>query len=81
MGLLTSNVIRISFLTGTAQPVDQRIVYFSDEQDVVCAKCQLPELQVGDWLVFDRMGAYTLSIASRTGRPVMRYVLGGRESS
>lgn len=46
--------------------------------DVVCQHCMLPDnLQVGDWLVFDRMGAYTMSIASRTGRPVVRYVLGG----
>mmetsp|Transcript_28110 Transcript_28110/g.65992 ORF Transcript_28110/g.65992 Transcript_28110/m.65992 type:complete len:681 (+) Transcript_28110:263-2305(+) len=48
-----------------------------DAEDVVCDSCLLPELVVGDWLVFDRMGAYTLSIASRAGRPVMRYVLGG----
>jgi diaminopimelate decarboxylase len=47
-----------------------------DPNDVVCADCQLPDLQVGDWLVFDRMGAYTLSIASRTGRPIVRYVQG-----
>jgi len=50
-----------------------------DIEDVVCESCLLPELNVGDWLVFDRMGAYTLSIASRAGRPIMRYVLGGQE--
>ena len=49
----------------------------SEAADVVCDSCWLPELEVGDWLVFDRMGAYTLSIASRAGRPVMRYVMGG----
>jgi ornithine decarboxylase len=48
-----------------------------EDYDIVCGDCQLPELQVGDWLLFDRMGAYTLSIASRTGRPVIRYVQGG----
>ncbi len=48
-----------------------------DSEDIVCASCWLPELEIGDWLVFDRMGAYTLSIASRAGRPVMRYVMGG----
>ena len=48
-----------------------------DELDVVCANCQLPALTVNDYLVFDRMGAYTLSIASRTGRPIIRYVEGG----
>lgn len=47
------------------------------EQDIVCELCQLPDLEIGDWLVFDRMGAYTLSIASRTGKPVMLYVQGG----
>jgi diaminopimelate decarboxylase len=51
----------------------------SEAADVVCDACWLPELEVGDWLVFDRMGAYTLSIASRAGRPVMRYVMGGEE--
>ena len=48
-----------------------------DSEDVVCDACWLPELEIGDWLVFDRMGAYTLSIASRAGRPIMRYVMGG----
>lgn len=48
-----------------------------DSEDVVCDSCWLPELEIGDWLVFDRMGAYTLSIASRAGRPIMRYVMGG----
>ena len=48
-----------------------------DSEDVVCDSCWLPELEVGDWLLFDRMGAYTLSIASRAGRPVIRYVMGG----
>lgn len=47
------------------------------EQDVVCDYILLPELEIGDWLVFDRMGAYTLSIASRTGRPVVCHVKGG----
>jgi ornithine decarboxylase len=45
--------------------------------DVVCRDRPLPPLGVGDWLVFDRMGAYTLSIAARSGRPAVRYVLGG----
>ncbi|KAG7363508.1 ornithine decarboxylase [Nitzschia inconspicua] len=45
-----------------------------EENDVVCPHCMLPDLQVQDWLLFDRMGAYTMSIASRAGRPVMRYV-------
>jgi hypothetical protein len=31
-----------------------------DPNDIVCANCELPDLQVGYWLLFDRMGAYTL---------------------
>ena len=45
--------------------------------DVIC-KLELPKrLQVGDWLLFDRMGAYTLSISARSGCPPIRYVWGG----
>jgi ornithine decarboxylase len=36
-----------------------------EDYDVIC-KTNLPELQVGDWLLFDRMGAYTLSISARS---------------
>jgi ornithine decarboxylase len=45
--------------------------------DVVCKDCKLPLLRVGDWLIFDRMGAYTLSIAARNSSLPVRYVLGG----
>ena len=45
--------------------------------DVVC-KHKLPKLSVGDWLIWDRMGAYTLSIAARSGMLPIRYVVGGR---
>jgi len=48
-----------------------------EEYDIICPNHPLPELHVGDWLVFDRMGAYTLSIAARSGRPTIRYVVGG----
>ncbi|CAB9507192.1 Ornithine decarboxylase [Seminavis robusta] len=44
--------------------------------DVVCPSIDLPQLQVGDWLLFDRMGAYTLSISARSGRPPIRYIMG-----
>ena len=47
------------------------------DYDVICPDLLLPELVVGDWLVFDCMGAYTLSIAARSGRPTVRYVVGG----
>jgi len=45
--------------------------------DIVCKDCKLPQLRVGDWLIFDRMGAYTLSIAARNSSLPVRYVLGG----
>jgi len=47
--------------------------------DLVCKSCKLPKMQVGDWLIFDRMGAYTLSIAARNSSLPVRYVLGGGE--
>ncbi len=48
-----------------------------EEFDIVSKDCMLPELNVGDWLIFDRMGAYTLSIAARNSSLPVRYVLGG----
>ena len=47
-----------------------------EDYDVICRDYPLPVLQIGDWLVFDRLGAYTLSIAARSGRPPVRYVMG-----
>lgn len=44
--------------------------------DTMCRDHPLPTLQVGDWLLFDRMGAYSLSISSRSNRPPVRYVAG-----
>jgi len=35
-----------------------------DGLDCVVKECRLPELDVGDWLVFTDMGAYTMSAAS-----------------
>lgn len=46
-----------------------------EEYDVICRDYPLPVLEVGDWLIFDRLGAYTLSIAARNGRPQVRYVM------
>lgn len=48
-----------------------------EEFDIICKNYLLPPLEVGDWLIFDRMGAYTMSIAARSGRPAIRYVMGG----
>jgi len=35
-----------------------------DSLDKVVASCSLPELEVGDWLMFSNMGAYTVSAAT-----------------
>jgi len=48
----------------------------SEDFDIVCRELLLPKLEVGDWLIFDRMGAYTLSIAARSGRLPIRHVMG-----
>lgn len=48
-----------------------------EEFDIVCAEHELPRLEVGDWLIFDRMGAYTLSIAARSKRLPILYVMRG----
>ena len=51
-----------------------------EDYDVVC-RMKLPVLEVGDWLIWDRMGAYTLSIAARSGLLPIRYVVGGQSST
>jgi diaminopimelate decarboxylase len=35
-----------------------------DAMDVVHSKVYLPELNIGDWLVYENMGVYTLATAS-----------------
>lgn len=45
-----------------------------EDFDIVCLNCMLPLLNVGDWLLFDRMGAYTLSISSRSNCLPIQYV-------
>jgi len=35
-----------------------------DSIDVILERCRLPELQVGDWIIFENMGAYTRAAAS-----------------
>lgn len=49
----------------------------SNDFDIVCRALLLPRMEMGDWLIFDRMGAYTLSIAARSGTLPIRHVLGG----
>ena len=54
-----------------------------DSIDCVCPMTKLPEtLQVGDWLAFDNMGAYTVCAASQfNGFEVSKvvYTAGGSE--
>jgi ornithine decarboxylase len=35
-----------------------------DSIDVICDCVELPELDIGDWLLFPQMGAYTIAAAS-----------------
>ncbi|CAL1284253.1 unnamed protein product [Larinioides sclopetarius] len=35
-----------------------------DPADLIVKKCMLPELKVGDWIVFEEMGAYTSACAT-----------------
>ncbi|XP_028994787.1 ornithine decarboxylase isoform X2 [Betta splendens] len=49
-----------------------------DGLDRIIEQCYLPDLQVGDWLVFDNMGAYTVSASSTFNgfqRPDIHYVM------
>ncbi|XP_053290589.1 ornithine decarboxylase 1 isoform X2 [Pleuronectes platessa] len=46
--------------------------------DRIVEQCYLPDLQVGDWLVFENMGAYTVSVSSTFNgfqRPGLHYVM------
>ncbi|XP_028294397.1 ornithine decarboxylase [Gouania willdenowi] len=49
-----------------------------DGLDRIVEQCDLPDLQVGDWLVFENMGAYTVAASSTFNgfqRPDMHYVM------
>ncbi|KAM6917628.1 ornithine decarboxylase isoform 1-T1 [Lycodopsis pacificus] len=49
-----------------------------DGLDRIVEQCDLPDLQVGDWLIFDNMGAYTVAAASTFNgfqRPDIHYVM------
>ncbi|XP_062253154.1 ornithine decarboxylase 1-like [Platichthys flesus] len=46
--------------------------------DRIVEQCYLPDLQVGDWLVFENMGAYTVAASSTFNgfqRPGLHYVM------
>ncbi|XP_055491281.1 ornithine decarboxylase [Leucoraja erinacea] len=49
-----------------------------DGLDRIVERCDLPELQVGDWMVYENMGAYTVAAASTFNgfqRPQAYYVM------
>ncbi|KAM9777288.1 ornithine decarboxylase [Neosynchiropus ocellatus] len=49
-----------------------------DGLDRIVEQCQLPDMQVGDWLVFENMGAYTVAASSTFNgfqRPDIHYVM------
>ncbi|KAL7380063.1 hypothetical protein ABVT39_010868 [Epinephelus coioides] len=49
-----------------------------DGLDRIVEQCNLPDMQVGDWLVFENMGAYTVAAASTFNgfqRPDIHYVM------
>jgi ornithine decarboxylase len=35
-----------------------------DGSDIICKEVQLPELEIGDWIAFPHMGAYTVVLAT-----------------
>ncbi|XP_034432627.1 ornithine decarboxylase-like [Hippoglossus hippoglossus] len=49
-----------------------------DGLDRIVEQCNLPDMQVGDWLVFENMGAYTVAASSTFNgfqRPGIHYVM------
>ncbi|UYV77602.1 ODC1 [Cordylochernes scorpioides] len=36
-----------------------------DSMDRILEKCELPDLDIGEWILFENMGAYTIAAASR----------------
>ncbi|XP_047197564.1 ornithine decarboxylase-like isoform X2 [Hippoglossus stenolepis] len=49
-----------------------------DALDRIVEQCNLPDMQVGDWLVFENMGAYTVAASSTFNgfqRPGIHYVM------
>lgn len=49
-----------------------------DGLDRIVERCELPEMHVGDWMLFENMGAYTVAAASTFNgfqRPAIYYVM------
>lgn len=48
-----------------------------DGMDCILKACYLPSLNVGDWIVFENMGAYTISAASTFNgfeKPILKFI-------
>lgn len=74
-----SDIYTSKTLSRLSYPIYDTTVYgpSGNDFDIVCLNCMLPILNVGDWLLFDRMGAYTLSISSRSSFLPIQYVSSG----
>lgn len=62
-----NNLIRFyDWLQALRSKVTQASVWgpTCDGLDQVCNNIPLPEMNIGDWLIFEDMGAYTLPVAS-----------------
>lgn len=49
-----------------------------DAMDCILPTCHLPKLNIGDWIIFENMGAYTLSAASTfngSEAPTLKFIL------
>lgn len=53
-----------------------------DSADIICERIELPELEIGDYLVFSGMGAYGVTLASRfNGFPIPETVVCAGQST
>jgi len=76
---------------GKADPAKSLLLYKSrlfgptcDSIDVICDCVELPELEIGDWLLFPQMGAYTIAAASSFNGfapPQSSYIMSWEEES
>ncbi|PWU16513.1 MAG: hypothetical protein C5B45_00295 [Chlamydiae bacterium] len=49
-----------------------------DGMDCILKTCYLPSLNIGDWIIFENMGAYTISAASNFNgfeKPALKFIL------
>jgi len=49
-----------------------------DSIDLILERCRLPELEIGDWIIFENMGSYTRAAASTFNGfqpPAVQYIV------